>query len=245
MSDLFNLILVQPLYNALVFITTILPGHSIALGIIILTILIKIILMPLYHQTVKTQKNLKKIEPEVKQIKEEYSTDKQIQAQKIMDLYKKHGVNPFTGFFLLLVQLPVIFALFLVFRKGFDLNLDILYSFIQVPEVLNHTIFSLISLSDKSLILALLVGLTQFIQLRLSLPSLPVPDKKNISSKPSFKDDLAKSMNIQMRYGMPVIITVVASQFPSALALYWLTGNIFSIIHELYVKNKADEIKSV
>ena len=241
MSEIFNLILIEPLYNALVLITSFMPGHNIALGIIVLTLIIKFLLMPLYHKSVKAQKRLRQLEPEMKRIKEEYTADKQIQAQKIMELYSTHGINPFTSIFLILIQLPVILALFLVFKQGFELNLDIVYSFIEVPEVLSHTLFGLINISEKSIILALLVGVTQFFQMKLSLPPLPTPDKQK-NNTPSLKDDFARSMNIQMRYGMPIIITVVATQFPAALALYWLTGNIFSIVPELVIKHKAEEI---
>jgi YidC/Oxa1 family membrane protein insertase len=244
MSEIFNLILIQPLYNALVAIISIMPGHNIALGIITLTVIIKFLLMPLYHKSALAQKQLRELEPEMKQIKEEYVGDKQIQAQKIMELYQKHGINPFASFLLLLIQLPVILALFLVFKNSFELNLGILYSFITVPEVVSHTLFGLISISDKSIILALLVGVTQFIQMKLSLPPLPAPNKKKANELPSFKDDFARSMNLQMRYGMPVIITIVATQFPAALSLYWLTGNVFSIVHELFVKKQAESIKN-
>jgi len=240
MSYIFNLVLFQPLYNALVLLSNIVPGHSIALAIVVLTVIIKTILLPFYHQSLKTQRKLKDIEPELSKIKELYSEDKQKQAQEVLNLYRVHGINPFTGFALLLIQLPVILALFYVFSKGFDLNLDILYPFIHNPEVVDNTLFGLIHITEKSYIFAFLVGITQYIQIALTLPPLPKPDKA--PTTPSFKDDLAKSMNMQMRYVMPVIITVVASQFPVAVSIYWLTGNIFTIAHELVVKTKANKL---
>ncbi len=233
-SSVFNLILFQPLYNALVFLASILPGHSIALAIIILTVLIRFILLPLYHKSLKTQRKLKEIEPELKKIKEEYN-NKEEQARRIMELYRFHGVNPFSSIILLFVQLPVILALFYVFSRGFELNLDILYSFVQSPTTVDRTLFGLFPLTEKSYILALFVGLSQFFQIKLSLP--PLPPKTD--QTPSFQSDLARSMNMQMRYVMPVIITVITSQFPAAIALYWLTGNFFSIAHELLVRREA------
>ncbi len=232
-SSLFNLFLFQPLYNALVFLSNIIPGHSVAASIIVLTVIIRFILLPLYHKSMKTQRKLKEIEPHLKEVKEKHKDDKQEQARKIMELYKIHGINPLTGFMLLFIQLPVILALFYVFSRGFELNLDILYPFVSSPEVVDHTLFGLFALTDKSYILALLVGLSQYFQIKLTLPPLPAQTDNSLQS------DFARSMNMQMRYVMPVIITVVASQFPAAVALYWLTGNLFGIAHELFVRQKS------
>jgi len=243
--NIFNLFLFQPLYNGLVFLISLMPGHSITLAIIALTIIIRTLLMPIYHKSARTQKSLKDIEPQLKEVKEKYKEDKQEQAKQIMELYKVHGINPFTGFVLLLVQLPVIFALYYVFYKGFELKLDILYSFIEVPAMVNNSIFGLVDIGEKSLLLALLVGVTQFTQMKLALPPLPKPDKKPSGTTPSFKDDLARSMNLQIRYVMPIIITVFASQLPAAISVYWITSNIFSIGHELFVKRKAEGIKAI
>ncbi|OHA60124.1 MAG: hypothetical protein A2589_00385 [Candidatus Vogelbacteria bacterium RIFOXYD1_FULL_46_19] len=240
MIGFFNIILFQPLYNALVWLSGVMPGHSIALAIIALTVIIKTLLTPLYHKSSKTQRKLKEIEPELSKLKEQHKDDKQLQAQKMMELYREHGINPLTGFMVLLIQLPIILALFYVFSKGFELNLDILYPFVSSPEVVDRTVFGWILLTEKSYWLALLVGLTQYVQIRLTLP--PLPQRLPKSDTPSFKEDLARSMNMQMRYVMPVIITVIASQFPSAIALYWLTGNLFAIGHELIVRSKAKKL---
>ena len=234
-SSLFNTLLFNPLYNALVFLTDILPGNNIALAIILLTVIVKLILFPLYHKSTKAQSQIKKIEPELKKIKEEYKEDKQEQAKKTMELYREHGINPFTSIVLLFVQLPIILALFYVFFRGFELNLDILYSFISAPDVINTSLFGFWDITEKSIFLAIVVGVSQFIQMYLSLPAIPKVDK----NQQSFKDDFARSMNMQMRYVMPVIIIFIASSFPVAVSIYWLTSNLFAIGHELIVKRKA------
>lgn len=241
-TSLFNTILFNPLYNALVLITDVLPGNDIGLAIVILTIIVKIILFPLYHQSTKTQSKIKLIEPKLKELKEKYNEDKQEQAKQIMELYREHGINPFSSIFLLIIQLPIVLALFSVFFRGFELNLDILYSFVPEPAAINTELLGLVDIAEKSIILALLVGISQFIQMRLALPPLPKPDKK--SKQPSFKDDFARSMNLQMRYVMPVVIIFIASTFPAAIAVYWLTSNLFAIGHELIVKRKVTELFS-
>ena len=153
-----------------------------------------------------------------------------------MELYREHGINPLTSIGLLFIQLPIILALFYVFSRGFQLNLDILYPFVHSPEAINHSVFGLMLITDKSYILALLVGVTQFFQIKLTLPPIEVKAK---DQEHSLQANFARSMNMQMRYVMPVIIAVVASQFPVAVALYWLTGNIFGILHEMVVKQRA------
>lgn len=231
---IYNTTLFQPLYNSLVFLTGIIPGNYIALAIIILTIGVKLILFPLYHQSVKTQAKLKEIDQELKQLKDKYKDDKPEQAKQLMELYRTHGINPFTTIILLFVQLPIILALFSVFQKGFDLHLDILYSFIPQPELINISFLGLFDISDKSLILALLVGITQFIQMKLSLPVLIKTGKKL-----SPQEEFTRNMNLQMKYVMPVIIVFISASFPSAISIYWLTSNLFAIGHEVIVRRKA------
>lgn len=234
-ASLFNTFLFNPLYNALVFLTTVLPGNNIAFAIILLTVIVKLILFPLYHKSTKAQSQIKIIEPELKKIKEEYKDDKQEQAKKTMALYREHGINPFTSIGLLFIQLPIILALFYVFFRGFELNLDILYSFVSAPDVINTSLFGFWDIAEKSIFLAIAVGLSQFIQMYLALPSVPKSNK----NQTSFKDDFARSMNLQMRYVMPIVIIFIAASFPVAVSIYWLTSNLFAIGHELIVKRKA------
>src|SRR3990172_11473486 len=135
MIAFFNTFFYEPLYNGLVFLISVMPGTDVGLAVIVLTLLVKIIILPLSHKSVASQAKMRSIEPEMKRVKERHK-DKQEQARQVMDLYKKHGVNPFSGCFLMLVQLPIIFALYWVFFKGLANNIDqtILYSFVVAPE---------------------------------------------------------------------------------------------------------------
>jgi membrane protein insertase Oxa1/YidC/SpoIIIJ len=106
-----------------------------------------------------------------------------------------------------------------------------LYSFVPKPDVINTIFLGLIDVSKKSIILGVLAGISQFISVRLSIPP-HVPT----SDKPSFKDDLAKSMNMQMRYIMPVFVFFISLGVSGAVSLYWITSNIFTIGQELYFR---------
>lgn len=237
MSYLFNQLFFNPLYNLLVWLSAVLPGSSLGLAIIILTILVKVILLPLYHKTTTSQQKIKSLEPKLKELKIKHADNREEQARQTMALYREHGINPLTSFWLLLIQIPIVLALFWVFRDSFTIHRDILYSFIAPPETINPTLFGL-DLTAKNYVLAILVGASQFIQMRLAIPPIAPPTTK----ERSFKDDLARSMNLQMRYMMPAFITIVSLSFPAALTLYWLTSNLFAIGHELVVKRRAGKI---
>jgi len=239
-SNIFNEFFFNPIYNGLVFLIANFSWIDMGIAVILITVLIKLILLPLTKKSIKIQIKTKELEPELKKIKEEYKDNKEEQAKQIMDLYKKNHLNPLSGFAVILIQLPIIFALYFVFLKGGlpEINTDILYSFIKIPEEVNMQFLGLINMVDsKNIILALLAGISQYIQIKLMLPKLE--PKKNNHQK-TFKDDLMRSMNTQMRFVMPVIVFFISYSLPAAIALYWITSNIFMIFQEIFVKRKME-----
>lgn len=235
---IFSTFLYQPLYNTLVFIISSVPGANVGVAIVLLTIVVRTALLPLSHKQVVSQAKMRELAPHLEKIKEKHKDDKQEQARKMMEFYREHGVNPLSGCLLVVVQLPIIFALYFVFFKGLpNLNAEHLYSFIHLPEAVGM-IFLGVLLSSKSAIFAIFAAATQYYQIKLSIPPLAPAAE---GAKPSFKDDFARSMNVQMRYVLPVIVLVISYSISAAVALYWATSNLFSIAHELYVKKKALE----
>ncbi|TAN36294.1 YidC/Oxa1 family membrane protein insertase [Patescibacteria group bacterium] len=239
-SGFFSTVFYKPLYNTLVLILAAVPGANVGVAIIILTVVVRSVLLPLSHKSVVSQAKMRSLAPHLEKLKEKHKDNKQEQARKTMELYKEHGINPFSGCLLVLIQLPVIFALYFVFFKGLpNLNPEHLYSFVHVPSVVSMMFLGII-LSKKSIILALLAAITQYYQIKLSIPPMAPAEK---GAKPSFKDDFARSFNVQMRYMLPVIVFGISYSISAAVALYWTTSNLFSIGHELYVKRKAEAIK--
>lgn len=239
-SGLFSTVFYKPLYNTLVLILAAVPGANVGVAIIILTVVVRTVLLPLSHKSVVSQAKMRSLAPHLEKLKEKHKDNKQEQARKTMELYKEHGINPFSGCLLVLIQLPVIFALYFVFFKGLpNLNPEHLYSFVHVPSVVSMMFLGIL-LSKKSIILALLAAITQYYQIKLSIPPMAPAEK---GAKPSFKDDFARSFNVQMRYMLPVIVFGISYTISAAVALYWTTSNLFSIGHELYVKRKAEAIK--
>ncbi|HEY4514789.1 MAG TPA: YidC/Oxa1 family membrane protein insertase [Candidatus Paceibacterota bacterium] len=240
-SNIYYTILYEPFYNILVFLAHIVPGADIGISVVILTIFVRLIISPLSHKQIHTQRKMKAMEGEMTLVKKKFENDKNEQTRQIMELYKKHGVNPFSGFLLILIQIPILLALYFVFTRGIPFTTTHLYSFLTLPGQINFEFLGLIDLGAKSITMALLVGVSQYFQISLALP--PSAPKKEGDSK-NFGEELAKSMNTNMRYVMPVIIAFVTASFPAVVGLYWLTSNLFSIGHELIVRRKAKIISA-
>ncbi|MCD5389895.1 MAG: YidC/Oxa1 family membrane protein insertase [Candidatus Pacebacteria bacterium] len=215
------------------------PDYSIFISVIILTIIVRLIISPLSYKSIKTQLQTKLLQPKLDKIKKEVA-NKQEQAKLTLELYKKHGVNPFSSFFVMLIQLPIILALYWVFKDISDgINLEILYSFISIPEKLNLISFGF-DLSEKSYILAFLTGFTQYIYLSFS-------SSMKSTGEDSEKSEQAKMMAMvgkSMKYTMPVIITVFSYIIGGAVALYWVASNVFMIFQELYIQKKLKNKKT-
>ncbi|MBI3495195.1 YidC/Oxa1 family membrane protein insertase [Candidatus Berkelbacteria bacterium] len=235
-TGIFSTLFYQPLYNTLVFILSVVPGANVGVAIIFLTLVVRGALFPLSHKSVVSQAKMRSLAPHIEKLKEKHKDNKQEQARKTMELYKEYGINPFSGCLLVVVQLPIIFALYYVFFKGLpSLNAEQLYSFVHMPSDVNMMFLGIL-LSSKSIFLALLASITQYFQIKLSMPAMAPAEK---GAKPSFKDEFARSFNMQMRYMLPVIVFGISYSISAAIALYWTTSNLFSIAQELYVARKA------
>lgn len=234
LSFLYNTIFFKPLYNYLILLVGFLPFNDLGVAVILLTLTVRIILFPLSHKASVTQQKIKQIEPDIKKIKDKFKNNKEELAKKTMEIYREHGISPFSGILMLFIQLPIFIALFMVF-KGNIFNESMLYSFIKIPEQINSIFLGFIDLSKTSYILSFTAALSQFFQVKLSFPSTK-PDV--LKKDNSFKSQLQKSMGIQMKYIMPVFIFFIARSFVSVLALYWTASNVFAILHELFVKKR-------
>lgn len=235
-SALFNTLIYNPLYNGLIFLLNTLPLVDVGIAVVVLTIIVKLVLFPLSKTAVRTQIALRTLAPELERLKKKHKNNPQAQAQATMDLYKQNGVNPFSGFLLILLQLPVIFALYFVFLRGGlpEINTEILYSFIQIPETVDMHFLGFLDINARSLVLAIITGATQFVQI-----SLVTPKQTNQKKDGSFSGTFAQSMQFQMKYVMPVIVTVIAYTLPAMIGLYWTTSNLFTIGQEFFLRRNS------
>ena len=230
--DIFNNFLYYPLFNSLILIYNYLPGHDFGLAIIVLTIIIRIILYPISVKALNSQKVLQKLQPQMKEIQEKYKDDKEKQTKEILELYKREKVNPFSGLFLALIQLPILIALYNVFWNGLNLKeLDNLYSFVLNPAQINPLFFGLVDLSKSNFIFSILAGIIQFFQTKMLIPQ----DSKNKTKETDINSIIQK----QMVYIFPFITVIILLKLPSALGLYWTISGIFSIVQQHFIfKNK-------
>lgn len=242
-GNVFNIVLYEPLYNAFIGFIGTFPWVDAGIVVILFTILIKLILFPLSQKSVRSQIEMKKIQPEIDEIKLKYKDNKQEQALKTMNLYKEKGVNPFSGIFLALIQLPILIALYMVFYKGglSQIHTETLYSFIKAPEQINTMFLGLFDITKNNTILAIVVALGQYLQIKFTMPALKKTEgeKKDVS----FQGELAKSMNMQMKYVMPVFMFFIARSFASLVSLYLITSSVFAIGQEIYMRKKIAKEK--
>ena len=240
-SSVFHTVLYQPLYNTFIGLVGLFPWLDAGIVVILFTVLVKLILFPLSQKSVRSQIEIKKIQPEIDALKVKYKDNKQEQALQTMNLYKERGINPFAGIFLALIQLPILIALYMVFYRGglTEIHTDMLYSFIHIPDQVNKLFLGIFDITEKNTILAVVVAVGQFLQIKFTLPTPKKVDNlaKN-KAEPSFQNELAKSMSTQMKYVMPVFMFFIARSFASLVSLYLITSSVFAIGQELYMRKK-------
>ena len=208
------------------------PFFDAGVIIIIFTIIIKIIILPLSIKASKAQIEMKSTEKDLQTIKENYKNDKAEQSKKIMEYYKERGINPFASIFILLIQLPILIGLYQVFIKSGlpKINTALLYSFIGSPVAINMMFLGVLNISEKSIVLALFAGITTYFQISHSTGSQ--------TQAGGTQGDIAKAMAVQMKYFFPILMAFIAYTISSAIAIYFITSNVFAIGQEIYIKKK-------
>lgn len=233
-SSFYTTLVWSPLFNGLMWLYTVIPGSDFGVAIIAFTFVLRAILLPLHWKAKKAQQNLSALQPEVKKIQERFKKDREGQGKALMALYSEKKVNPFSGCFPILIQLPILFALFQIFRSGFDPELlAYLYSFVPNPGTVNPIAFGFLDLSKGNIALGFFAALTQYIQTKISLPPAPPP-----SDKPDFSQILQK----QSLYMIPLMLLFFSYSFPAAVTLYWTILNIFGIVQDTAIARLTKKI---
>jgi YidC/Oxa1 family membrane protein insertase len=256
LTALFHEILYRPLFNGLVFFYKVTGDLGVA--IIIVTVLIKILLFPLSKKQLKSQHDIKKIQPKINEIKEKNKGDREAQSREMMELYKKEKINPAAGCLPLLVQLPILIALYRVFIPGKSLfidgdhlrvAMDTLYSFPYLQSVteIKNTFLGIVDLTQRSIPIALVSSFLQFIQSKTLSSSKKKEkekeknkEKEKQDSQPAFQDVFSN----QMIYMMPVITFFFGISFPAALPLYWSVSTAITILQQQFLGKKLNKKKS-
>ncbi|MDO8589890.1 MAG: YidC/Oxa1 family membrane protein insertase [bacterium] len=230
MSFLYHTFFFDPLYNILMFLFKVLPWADAGVMVIILTILVRLATFPLSRKAVLAQAKMTEIAPALAKIKEQYKDKAEEQAKLTLALYREKGVNPFSGILVIIIQIPVIFALYQIFLHFPEVNSALLYSFVTEPSHISTTFLGFLDITAKSAVIAFLAAVSTFFQFKLSMQGQVQPKGD------SFGNNLTRSMQTQMKYFFPVIVFFISYKISGVIALYWLTTNLFSIGQELFIK---------
>lgn len=222
MSSLFSTFIYAPILNLTVFFYTTIGFGDLGIAIIAMTIVVRTALLPFSMKTARSQKAMAALAPEIEKIKQLHKGNTTAQSEAVMALYRDRGVNPLSGCLPLVIQLPILIGVYRVFLKIFEPgSLDLLYSFVPHPAAISNLMLGVLDISRGNPILAILAGVAQFFQARLSMSS----------SSPQ-----AAAVGQQMMYLLPIMIVVISWNLPAGLALYWIMTSVWSIGEQLYLR---------
>ncbi len=244
MGALFHTFVYQPLYNILVLLYNIIPGADFGVAIIAITIFLRFLLIPIYKKQIESQKKLQELQPKIKRIQNKTKDNKEAQAKELMELYKEHKTNPFSGCLPLIIQLIFLIAIYRILLNisGNQLTVDAaqLYSFVKAPADINHFFISVIDLTKPSIIIAALAAIAQFFQTKMLMTTSKEDEKKDTSDsdKENQQPDIAQMMTKQMLFIGPILTLFIGITFAAGLSLYWLTSTLFMLIQQIYIQKK-------
>ncbi len=266
---MFDTFIVQPIFNLLVFIYALLPGHNFGLALIIFTVIVRLLLWPMVKKQLHQAKVMRRIQPELKRIKKAANGDKQKESMMMMAMYKEQGVNPFGSFGLLLLQLPILIGLYsglhrlIVEPKEI---VDFAYPFIQNMSWIEHlshnihdfdaTLFGVVDLTRAAVgpaglywpALLIVIGsaVIQYFTSKQLMPSDKDARKlRDIlkaagDGKQADQSEVNAAVSRSTRFLLPAMIFVFTINIASGLGLYWLVGGLVAYIQQSIVFSKDE-----
>lgn len=272
---MFDLLIVQPIFNLLVLIYALLPGHNFGIAIILFTVVIRLLMWPLVKKQLHQVKLMRKAQPAIKQIKKAAGGDKRKESVMLLELYKERGISPFGQIGIILLQIPILLGLYLGLQKVLN-NPDELftfsYSFLQDlswlqqlhqnVSLFDETLVGVVDLSRAALssgsiywpALAIVAGsaVVQYYQSKQLTPD--DKDARNLrailrdakSGKQADQSEVSTAMARNTRYILPVLIFVFTIHLPSALALYWLVSGLVAFIQQsIVLREDVEEMEKI
>lgn len=268
---MFDSLIVQPIFNILVLIYSVIPGADFGVALIIFTIVVRFLLYPLLKKQLHQSRAMQKMQPELKKIQVQYKDNRQMQGLAMMELYKKYNVSPWRSILILIIQLPIFFALFQVIQVfsqhrdqiakwtyDFLEGLPAIHNLIQNPDSFNHTAFGFMDLTKNAIhqgqiywplmIVAIVGAVTQYIMSKQIMP-------KTNAKKRRFKDIMAEAadgkqhdqsemnqiVSNNMMKIMPFMMFFIMISLPGALALYYVISNLVAVGQQAYILREDTE----
>lgn len=267
---MFTTLIVQPIFNLLVLVYALLPGHNFGLALIIFTIIIRLLLWPLVKKQLHQAKAMREMQPEIKRIKKATKGNRQKESQMLMELYKERGINPIGTFPILIIQFIILIGLYSGLRRVIDNPHEIIsfaYPSLQhlgwVEQLsrnihqFDDTLFGVVDLSKAALgaggiywpamIIVAASAVAQYYQAKQLMPD----DKEQRSLRDILKaanggdkadqSEINAAVGRSTRYLLPGMIFLFTVNIPSALSLYWLTGGVVAYIQQAYILRQDEE----
>ncbi len=268
--NIFELLIVQPLFNLLMALYIAIPGGDFGISIIIFTILLRIVMYPLVKKQLHQTKLMRKLQPELERIKKATKGNRQMQGMQMMELYKRHGVSPFRSIGILLVQLPIFIALYLVIqvfvhRAEFaKYTYDFLENFASIkyivdnPQSFNETLLGVVNLTQPAFangsVNLILVGLAvaaavgQFYQSKQVMPQDPSKNRRlrdimkdAANGKEADQSEINGAIMGKMIFVLPFFMLFIMLSLPGAIALYYATMTFVALIQQTHILKQDEE----
>jgi YidC/Oxa1 family membrane protein insertase len=271
----FTTFIVQPIFNLLVLIYNIIPGHNFGLAIILFTVVVRLLMWPLVKKQLHQTKMMRKLQPELKEIKKKANGDKRQEQAMMMELYKERGVSLFATFRIMLIQLPILFGLYLGLRKILDDPQHLVtfsYPWIQdfswMQELakniknFDETLFGLVNLTRPALgnggvywpAMVLVIGsaVVQYYQSKQLLPQ--AKDSRSLrkilkdagEGKQADQSEVNAAVSRNTLFLFPAMIFLFTVNLPSALSLYWLVSGLVAFVQQtIALRDDVDEMENL
>lgn len=272
--NFFELFIVQPIFNLLLFIYSIVPYADFGVAVIIFTIIVRFALWPLVVKQLHQAKAMRKLQPELAKIKKASKGNKQLEGMQMLELYKKYEIKPFRSILILLIQLPIFIALFQViqiftshrdtiahFTYPFMQNLEAVKHIIANPDSFNKLFLGFMDITQSafsphgvSIVLVILAGIAAYTQYIISKQTAPQATTKRFrdvlaeagNGKEPDQGELNAVMMSKMTQILPFMMFFIMLSLPGALALYYVTSNVFAAIQQHFLlKRDADEMDKI
>lgn len=268
--NIFDVLIVQPIFNLLVLIYSVVPGADFGISIVIFTIIIRFLLYPLTRSMLHQTRVMRKLQPELTRIKKQAKGNRQLAAMRQMELYKKHSINPFRPIGILLIQLPIFIALYHViqiftihrddiakYTYDFLENLTPIKALIENPNAFNGKLLGAVDLSKAAIhqggveiflvLLAVIAGYTQYIMSKQTSPQEPTKKRlrdimaEAADGKQADQAEMNAIVMARMTKVLPFFMFFIMMSLPGALALYYATSNIIAVLQQGYLLRQDKE----
>jgi YidC/Oxa1 family membrane protein insertase len=272
---MFNVLIVQPIFNLLVAIYALLPGHNFGLAIIVFTIVVRLLMWPLIKKQLHQVKLMRKVQPELKKIKKAAGGDKRKESVMMLELYKERGISPFGQIGVLLLQLPILFGLYLglqrilkdphelvSFAYPFLQDLSWMKELAQNIHLFDATLFGIVDLTKSAvgahgiywpaMVIVAASAVAQFYQAKQLAPddkdarSLRAILRDAKTGKQADQSEVNAAMARSTRYILPALVFVFTINIASALSLYWLVSGLVAFVQQsIVLREDTSEMEAI